>query len=91
LWKDTDTEYFRVLGMVTRPDFMLSVTGSRHRTRLRKAGFLDVILKQNHCGLIKNETEGGDMDLGVMEYAANGTDTDGSGTCMETEPMSAGS
>lgn len=28
VWKDADTEYFRVLGMVTGPGSMLSVTGS---------------------------------------------------------------
>lgn len=86
MWKDADTAYFRVLGMVSGLDFMLNVTRSRHRTGLRKASFLDVGLKQNHCGLMKNEGEGGDMDLRVMECAANGTDTDGSGTYMETEP-----
>lgn len=45
MWKDTDIEYFRVLGMVIRFDFMLSVIGFRYRIRFRKVGFFDVILK----------------------------------------------
>lgn len=43
------------------------MTGSQHRTGLRKASFQGVDLRQNHSVLMRNAAEGGDADLGMME------------------------
>lgn len=87
MWKETYTEYFRVWkGIVTRLDFMLSVTGYRLRIDLRKARFLDM---QSRTGrrLTKNKVKGGESghrsDRGVLPV--EGTQTDPGHTWKQPE------